>query len=180
MKFFLYSSMVEKAMINMPSEWYGSIHLTSDKKIVALDESIADRSYNINQITSLGLKDIFILQDSFLEVIKDASKFRLVPKSIAFDVDIEEEDLDELKSLFSCGEFLKAAKRIALLMDEYECEIRSLTFFDKNVAELVEISKNGVIYILGDFNVNEWFEKAYYFYVLSDYRLPDEAGGLLQ
>lgn len=180
MKFFLYSSMVEPAKMEVPTEWYGNIHLTSDKKIVALEESIADRSYNLSQISNMGLKDIFILQDSFIDVIKSSNKFGLIPNKITFDMEIEEDYLDEIKELFSCGEFEIAAMRIIQLMNEFECEIKTTSFFDTSVGEMIEISKTGEIYFLGNFNVDEWFEKAYYFYILSDYRLPDKAGGLLQ
>lgn len=180
MKFFLYSSMVDPAKMEVPLDWYGNIHLTSDKKIIALDESIADRPYNISKITNMGLKDIYILQNSFLEVIKNADKFGLIPNNITFDVEVEEECFDEVKHLFRNGEFVNAADLILQLMNEYECEIKSASFFDTSVDEMVEVSNTGVIYVLGNFNVNKWFEKAYYFYALSDYRLPDDAGGLFQ
>lgn len=181
MKLFLYSSILESPRLkSVPTDWLARIHLAGDKRIVAIDESIASRNYNAKAISQAGLKDVYILQDSFLSFLSNAHRFDVTLMNVCFDTDVDEDVLSLINNLFREGDLHNALKTIKHAMNEFDCDIKSITFFDKRINEIVEVTNSGVVSVFGNKDVTEWFKTAYYFYVLSDYSLPKEARGLLQ
>ncbi|GIO03364.1 hypothetical protein J5TS2_40320 [Brevibacillus halotolerans] len=182
MKLFLYGTMDALKLQAVPHDWFNHVYVTNDNKIAAIEEFIAEKQFNTNTISKLGFKDLNILQNSFLEFLKKIDKFNLTLKGIKFDREIEECVIDEIKDFFYEKQIIKAVKRLCEVIIESECEIKSITFIDNEINELIEVSNRGVVQVTNDthLSLDEWFKKAYYLYILSDNALPEEARRFLQ
>ncbi|TPG82486.1 hypothetical protein EEL32_19310 [Brevibacillus laterosporus] len=183
MKLFLYGTIMDALKLQaVPRDWFNHVYITNDKKIAAVEEFIAEKQFNTSTISQLGFKDLNILQNSFLEFLKKIDKFNLTLKGIKFDREIEEYVIDEIKDFFYEKQIIEAVKRLCEVIIESECEIKSITFIDNEINELIEVSNRGVVQVANDthLSLDEWFKKAYYLYILSDNALPEEARRFLQ